>query len=196
MSDGYIGVFQRPLYPEPVGGVTFNEVGDAMELTWYIVPSGVSSEYEVWSSVGDQNNYNLVAIISNVEIPSGQQSITVVDESYDASTIVYYKIYHKAVGYFSDPLESGIALTYSVSDPTNLDVAVGLNQIALSWTNDDSRLLEGVSIIHMAASGQELLVEVSGIEVFNGLAGAYTFEVSTSELGCWHQFWISSVTKT
>ena len=195
MSDGYIGVFQRPLYPDPVLGVSFNEDGDSLEITWNIVASGVSSEYEVWSSVGDTDNYSLIAIVSSIEISSGLESITVIDESYDAVTTVYYKLYHKATGYFSDPLESGIALAYSVPDPTNLEVAVGLNQIALSWTNDDSRLLDGVSIIHMAASGQELLVEVSGIEVFNGLAGAYTYEVLSTELEHWHQFWVSSVTK-
>ncbi len=195
MTDGYIGVFQRPLYPDPVAGVSFNEVGDSLEVTWDIVPSGVSSDYEVWSSVGDQNNYNLIATISNIEIPSGSESVTIVDESYDASTIIYYKVYHKSTGYFSDPLESGIALTYSVPDPTNLDVAVALNQVSLSWTNDISRLLAGVSIVHHAANNFGDLTESSGIELFDGTAGGFTYEVPSVDIDKWHQFWISSVTK-
>jgi hypothetical protein len=196
MSDGYIGLFQHPLYPNPVSGIAFNEVGDTLEITWNIMFSGVSSEYEVWSSVGDQNNYNLIATISNIEIPSGQQTITIVDESYDSSTIVYYKIYHKSIGYFSDPLESGLSLTYSVPDPTNLDVAVGINQIAMSWTNDESRLLESASVVHHSALSSGDLVEISGSEVFNGMAGSYTYEVFASELDYWHQFWVSSITRT
>jgi hypothetical protein len=196
MSDGYIGLFKRPLYPDPVTGVSFNEVGDALEVSWNIVPSGVSSEYEVWSSVGDQNNYSIIATVSAVELYSGLDTITIVDQSYDASTTIYYKLYHKSTGYFSDVLESGITLSYTVPDPTNLNVAVGMNQIALSWTNDESRLLESVSVVHMAASGQEMLVEVSGTEVFNGMAAGYTHEVPTSELDYWHQFWVSSITRT
>lgn len=196
MTDGYVGMFQRPLYPDPVTGVTFNEVGDGLEITWPIVISGVSSYYEVWASVGDINNYNLVGVVSNIELYSGQEYITIVDKSYEASTIIYYKIYHVSSGYYSTVLESGIALSYSVPDPTNLTVAVGMNQIALSWTNDDSRLLESVSVVHMSAAGQEDLVEVSGMEVFNGLSASFTYEVPTSELNLWHQFWISSVTRT
>jgi hypothetical protein len=189
-------MFWRQLWPDPVTGVTFNEVGDGLEVTWEVVPSGVSSEYEIWASVGDQNNYNLVGIVSNIEIASGLEYVTIVDKSYDASTTIYYKIYHKATGYYSTVLESGITLAYSVPDPTNLDLAVGLNQIALSWTNDESRLLEATSVVHMAASGQELLVEASGTEVFRGMAGAYTYEVPFSELDYWHQFWVSSITRT
>ncbi len=196
MTDGYIGVFQRPLYPDPVAGVSFNEVGDLLEVTWDIVPSGVSSDYEVWSSVGDQNNYDLIAIVNNMEIASGEESVTVVDESYDASTIIYYKLFHKSVGYYSDPLESGIALTYSVPDPTNLDVAVGLNQIALSWTNDTSRLLKSVKVTHDANEVEGNLSEGSSVEVFNGTAGGFTYEVLAADITKWHQFWISSITKT
>jgi len=196
MSDGYIGLFKRPLYPDPVLGVSFNEVGDSLEVTWNIVPSGVSSEYEVWSSVGDLNNFNIIATISTIEIYSGLNTITIVDQSYNSATTVYYRLYHKSTGHYSDVLASGITLTYTVPDPTNLGVAVGMNQIALSWTNDESRLLESVSVVHMAASGQELLVEVSGAEVFNGLAGGYTHEVPTLELDYWHQFWVSSITRT
>lgn len=196
MSDGYIGLFKRPLYPDPVLGVTFNEVGDSLEVTWNIVASGVSSEYEVWSSVGDLNNYNLIATVSSIEIASGVESITIVDQSYDTSTVIYYKLYHKSTGYYSTVLESGIALAYSVPDPINLEVAVGLNQIALSWTNDESRLLESISVTHLSALDSGDLVEISGIEVFNGLAGAYTYEVLSTELEYWHQFWVSSETRT
>ncbi len=70
-TPGFVGMFWQPLYPEPVTGLDFLEVEDTVEITWNIVPSGHSSEYEVWSSVGDQNNYNLIATISNIEIPSG-----------------------------------------------------------------------------------------------------------------------------
>ena len=196
MSDGYVGMFQRELYPEPVESVSFNEVADSLELTWPVVISGVSSEYEIWSSVGDLNHFNLIGVVSNIEIASGLQYITIVDQSYETATTIYYRIYHKAKGYYSLVLESGIQLAYSVPDPTDLSVAAGVNQISLNWINDTSRLLDGVSIIHMAAADQGDLVEVSGIEVFSGLTTAYTYEVPTYELDLWHQFWISSVTRT
>ncbi len=195
-TPGFIGMFWQPLYPEPVTGLDFLEVADTVEITWDVVPSGQSSEYQVWSSVGDQNNYNLIATISNVEIPSGSETVTIVDESYDAIGTIYYKLYHISVGHYSQPLDSGIALTYSVPDPTNLDVSVALNSISLSWTNDISRILAGVSIVHHAANNLGDLMESSGVELFNGTAGAFTHEVPEENIFKWHQFWISSVTRT
>jgi hypothetical protein len=193
---GFTGLFWTPIHPNPVEGLSFNEVGDSLEITWPVVASGVSNEYEVWSSVGDQNNYNLVGIVNNIEIPSGSEYVTIVDKSYEAITTVYYKIYHKSTDYFSTPLESGIALTYSVPDPTNLEVSKGLNQLALSWTNNDSRLLEATSITHMSAVDPGDLVEISGVEIFLGLAAGYNYEVTTAGIELWHQFWVSSVTRT
>ncbi len=200
-TPGFIGMFWQPLYPDPVTGLDFLEVADTVEITWDVAPwdvisSGLSSEYEVWSSVGDQNNYNLIATINNVEIPSGSETITIVDETYDAIGTIYYKLYHISVGHYSNPLESGIALTYSVPDPTNLDVSVALNNISLSWTNDISRILAGVSIVHHAANNIGDLMESSGVELFNGTAGGFTYEVPEADIVKWHQFWISSVTRT
>jgi hypothetical protein len=93
-------------------------------------------------------------------------------------------------------LESGISLTYSVPDPTNFEAGVGLNQISLSWTNDESRLLEAVSVTHHSADEEGSLLEASGVEVFRGLAGGYTYEVPSSGIEDWHQFWASSITRT
>ena len=195
MSDGYIGIFQRPLYPDSVSGVVLTEIDNAVQITWDIIPSGVSSEYEVWSSVGDENNYQLISIISNVEIASGEESITIVDRTYDASTTVYYKIYHVATGHYSTVLQSGIELPYSVPDPSGLQIATGLNTITLDWVNPDDRLLDGTMVMHDSNSGIENLLESSSSLVFSGLASSYTYEVLFDEISYWHQFWVSSVTK-
>lgn len=196
---GITGLFWTPIYPEPVVGMTFNEVGDSLEVTWDVVRAGISGiegDYEVWSSVGDQNNYNLIGKVNSIEVLSGLETITIVDQSYNAITDVYYQVYHSAFGYYSPVLESGIALTYSVPDPTNVEAGVGLNQISLAWTNDESRLLEAVSVVHHSADEEGNLLEASGVEVFRGLAGGYTYEVPSSGIEQWHQFWTSSITRT
>lgn len=196
MTDGYIGVFQRPLYPDPVSGVALTEIGNAVQLTWDVVPSGVSSSYEVWSSVGDENNYQLISLISNIEIASGEESITIVDRTYDASAMVYYRIYHVATGYYSTILSSGIQLTYAVPDPSGLQISTSLNTIGLDWVNPDDRLLAGTVVTHDSNAVEVNLLESNAIEVFSGLASTYTYEVAVSELEYWHQFWVSSITKT
>ena len=196
VNDGYVGMFWRQLYPDPVASVGLAEIGNAVQITWDIVPSGVSSLYEVWSSVGDENNYQLISIISNVEIASGEESVTIVDRTYGASGMIYYKIYHVATGHYSTVLSSGIQLTYAVSDPSELQIAASLNTLTLDWVNPDDRLLDGTMVMHDSNSGIENLLESNSALVFSGLASTYTYEVPFDETYYWHQFWVSSITRT
>jgi hypothetical protein len=196
MTDGYIGIFQRPLYPDPIDGVVLTEVADTMELTWDIVPSGVSSEYEVWSSVGSLDNFEIIAIVSTTELASGQQTITVVDNTYEAETDVYYKVYHKSVGYYSDPLQSGIAITYSVPDPTNLTYEEGYADFSLTFTPPTSRLWSHVEIYKDAQIASSGLNEGAALLVYSGKTSSFTYDIPDGDRDKYHQFWISSVTKT
>lgn len=196
MTDGYIGIFQRPLYPDPVIGVSVSEISDTVEITWNVVPSGVSSEYEVWSSVGNETNYELIAIVSNTEIASGQQTITVIDDTYDTIDTTYYKIYHKSVGYYSEPLNSGITTTYSVSDPTNLTYESGYADFSMSFTPPTSRLLSHIEIYKDAQVVASGLNEGAAALVYSGKTSNYIYDIPENDRNKYHQFWISSVTKT
>jgi hypothetical protein len=199
-TPGFIGFFWQPLVPDPITGVTLNEVGDSVEITWdviqAVIQSGLSTEYEVWSSVGDQNNYNHIATVNNIEISSGLESVTVVDETYDAISTIYYKLYHISTGYYSNPLESGIALTYSVPDPTNLTYEEGYADFSLMLTPPTSRLWSHVEIYKDAQVIEGNLSEGAAVLVYSGKTSSFIYEIPGDDRDKYHQFWISSVTKT
>ena len=75
-------------------------------------------------------------------------------------------------------------------------VTAGVTDIKLSWTNNESRLLAGVLIKHDENADDTQLSESNAVQVFSGLAGSFVYTVDTSNPNNFHQFWVSSLTKS
>ncbi|MHA2093015.1 MAG: hypothetical protein ACW98F_00030 [Candidatus Hodarchaeales archaeon] len=193
MSDGYAGVFST--HPPTPSGIQLTEIGDTVEVEWY-VPAGEENytHYEVWSSVGDETEYSLIAKITKDEV-ADSGFLKILDLSYDRQTILFYRIYSARNEYRGVTLSGNITLTWNVPDPTDLTVAADSNSFTLNWVNDDSRLLKEVVVIKDSDADSGNLYEASGIEVYRGLAETFTYQVSGIQTD-WYQFWVSSVTRT
>lgn len=220
MADGYIGIFIRNNIPSQPTGLVLTEINDTVSVVWNVNSTEEITQYELWSSIGDTSNYILRDIISLEEF-EGNPTITVIDDSYNLVTTVYYKVFARYMDSYSDALTGNKVLAYSVPDPTALLVGASTNKFSLRWKRPTSRLLENLTVVKDAQVVEGDLSEGAAVEVYEGLAGGMDYEVPSpdpdestghygrplwgevsygdgteSDIPKYHQFWVSSNTKT
>ncbi len=179
--------------PDPPTNLILTENGDVVEIQFDVSPDPFVTRYEIWSSVGIPDEYSLIGTIKPEDIVGGQAFF--VDDSYEAISTVWYRVYAIYQDNYSTPLSGSIVLTFSVPDPTDLKVTPHSNAISLNWVNDESRLLDYIEVKKDAQTVQGNLNEGSAVLVYRGKASGFTYQVPDLDLGKWHQFWISSFTK-
>jgi len=195
MADGYAGIFIRQNIPSQPAGLTLVQNGDIVQITWNVNSNEDIASYEVWSSVGNNTDFKLLTTIPKTEF-AGQATITFIDDTFNRATTIYYRIHAVYTYNYSPVLTGNITVNYQVPDPIDLVVEPGVNDIKLSWKNNDSRLLEGVQIKMDKNADDTQLDETNAVQVYSGMAGSYTYAVDSADTNLWHQFWISSITRT
>lgn len=192
----FAGYYKRVNIPDAPTNLQLTEVDDKVEVEFDLSDSPDIDYYEIWSSVGGETDYALIATISKDEIDPEDESVSIIDETYDTVTTIYYKVFAIYQGNYSASLDGNIVLAYSVPDPTSLTVKAETTSFTINYVRSTNRLLESVLITKDAQTNSGDLDEGNATEIYEGLASGYTYEIPVDDYTKWHQFWISSVTRT
>lgn len=172
------------------------EYADYIEISFDLpVDRSNVSHYEIWASVGDESDYNLIDVIQDADIDGVTTSIAVKDDSYDRKTTIYYKVYSSHNGIKSTALAGSITSNQDVPDPTNLQVVSELHTFKIEYDLPKDRRLEKVRIKVDANADDTLLSETNATVVYEGLSDNFTYQIPDANLDLFHQFWVESVTK-
>ena len=175
--------------------LVLTEATDTVEVEFDVSADDNANKYEIWSSIGDESEYALIAEIKAEDITK-PSTIKIIDRFYDRKTTIYYKVFACYNDNRSDVLSGNKTLTYSVSDPSTLECANSVEGLALTWTPPTSRLLDYIEVKKDANTVKENLSEGSAVTVYQGKGNSYTYPVPSADWNKWHQFWVSSITKT
>lgn len=182
--------------PDPPYNLALSEIDDYVELTFNLPATLGVNEYEIWSSLGNADNYKLREIIPAEDIPQGTETLTVVDKSYSRVTTVYYKIYSVDDGNRSTALTGSIQLTNTVPDPASINVEPDLYSFNISYPVPDDRRLDSIEIYVDAKTDELSLNRTDATLIYKGLLNKTTYDIQTTDLEKTHQFWVESVTRT
>ena len=191
---------KRPPAPD---SVSLTEAGDSITITVNNASAVASTgrvEYvaiyasyvQAGAAAGD---YGLIALLSQAQV-SGQTSITLSDNAYTLVGKNYYKVYNIYNGVYSLATSDSITPVNTVSDVSNLTVSEGLQSFTINYDIPDDRRLESVGIYKDASASAAGTSLGSASLIKTGLGESYTYYVPDADINKYHQFWVSSTTRT
>ena len=188
------------------GGLTINnapsapttlvltEVNDSVTIDFAQSSSSDIDEYQVWSSVGTNDNFGLIGIIPKEDITT---SMSITDETYTKTGVtVYYRVYALKNGIRSTALTGSKAITWTVADVSGLTVDEFTDWYAVQYRKPVHRMLDYIEIKMDKQSNDLNLDEVNGTSIYQGNAEMYIYKILLADEALYHQFWVYSVTRT
>lgn len=183
--------------PEAPANLTLSEVGSTVNVQ-FDLPSVREniSEYEIWRSVGDETDYNLVDTVRDGEIAGAETTYTFVDDSYEANTTIYYKVMSNHSGVRSATITDFITPVNTIADPTNLKVIADIHNYKVEYDVPEDRRLDSVIVKVDQASDTVSLDYANATQVYQGTSDNFTYEIPESDKDLYHKFWVESVTRS
>ncbi len=155
--------------------------------------SGEVHRYEVWSSVGDTTNYNLIGVINEDNVTA---TMEVVDDTFNRNATIYYSVYAIRHGKYSTALSGNVTVTGNVADVTGMRVMEALEGYHLEWTLPNDNRLQQVEVNVDSADTLGGLSEGASSTFYTGIAEHTFYEVPEADANKFHQFWIYAITRT
>ena len=177
--------------PNPPTNLILNQINNTVIIQFD--SSGNYDRYEVWSSVGNTNNYNLIGVF-NTDIITGTMELT--DDTFNKNGIIYYSVYSIKNGKYSTALTGSINVTGNVPDPSNMKVMETLHGYHIEWELPNDPRLQQVEVYVHSSPTFSGLSESLSTNFYTGLSTSTFFTPSETDSNNFHQFWVSSVTRT
>jgi hypothetical protein len=190
----FSGSFSGSFYttPSPPTNLSLTQE-DGTVVVQFTSASGDINRYEVWSSVGDENNYNLIGALNEDNFTA---SIQITDDTFNKNDTIYYSIYSLNHGKYSDSLTGNITVTGDVANVTDMRVMEALHGYHLEWTLPNDNRLQQVNVKVDSSTTLAGLSEANSTTFHSGLTEHTFYEVPEADANKYHQFWIDSVTRT
>ena len=190
----FSGSFSGSFYttPSPPTNLSLTQE-DGTVVVQFTSASGDINRYEVWSSVGDENNYNLIGALNEDNFTA---SIQITDDTFNKKDTIYYSVYSLNHGKYSDSLTGNITVTGDVANVTDMRVMEALHGYHLEWALPNDNRLQQVNVKVDSSTTLAGLSEANSTTFYSGLAEHTFYEVPEADANKYHQFWIDSVTRT
>lgn len=182
--------------PDPPSNLGLKEYADYVEISFDMPDMTAVDEYEIWSSVGSNDDYKLREIVPVEDISFGQSRLVVVDKSYNAVTDIHYKIYAVNRGARSAGLAGSIALNNKVHNPLDVRLDSDVNVFDLNYNVPDDRRLAYVEVYLDIKESNSDLSRDTAERIYKGLADHVSYHVKAGDENKYHKFWVESVTRT
>ena len=176
--------------PDAPTNLSLLEVDDTVEITFDISDG---EWIEVYSSYESADNFNLV---SRVAASEWTGSPKIVDESFNRKTTIYYRVYSVRVGIPSAALTGNVVLANDASDVTNLVVTDSVDHFIIEYDLPTENTFSHVTITRHADAVGGNLSEGSATQIYSGTNGHVYYSVLDADIGKYHQFWVTTVTRT
>lgn len=183
----------------PLNPAITSLVQDANQKTVTITVDTQASDnatrYEIWNSFGDESDYAMIAEIPKNEVADGA-SFTVVDETINRETTVYYKVFAVNRDIYSTGSSNNINLALNLSDVTNLTVTASRLSYDLTWDNPDDPIFSHVEIrVEARVANDGGFLESNGTLIYSGKSTSFVYEVPVSDQAKFHKFWVKSIAR-
>ncbi|MDP5273677.1 hypothetical protein [Chengkuizengella axinellae] len=179
--------------PSPPQNLRLQEILDEVQITFDESSSSNVTHYEVWSSIGDDTSYGLISVINQDEVNG---STTVLDSSYASKTTVYYKVVAVAPAHKSTEITGSISLQNTVGNPANLLITPEFDSYFIRYDLPRDRRLSHIEIKCHAVSDVNSLNESNATLIYSGLSDSFIYDIKENDLDKYHQFWVSSITRS
>ena len=147
--------------------------------------------YLVFSSV-DGGDYGLISVIPPADFGA---TMSIIDDSFDATGTQAYRVYAVKNGVYSSPLTGN--KSYSVTtplEPTNMSV-INLNTAYyVQWDppSANTRFVTAYNVYKHEHATQGSLSRSSASLIYSGLNTSYMYQISGANNGNFHQFWVET----
>ena len=169
-------------------------VNDTIEIVFAASTSSgqyATTTYEVWSDDGTGSDYSLIAKIAETDIAP---SMSVIDSSFDTDGTISYRIYAIRHGVYSTAATTTHSFTMPSLDVSNMSVIPDINNYHIQYDLPDTRFLDHIEIYVDAEAVSGNLTRVGASLAYSGDNPSFRYNISSSDLGKYHQFWVEVVT--
>ena len=149
-----------------------------------------ATSYEVWSD-GGTGDFSLIAKIPYNDIAS---SMSVVDSSFDDSGTIAYRVYAIRHGAYSTAATTSRAFSMPSLDVSSMSVVPDTNSYYIQYDLPETRFLDHVEIYKDAETTSNALARSGAALVYSGRNPSYKYNIGSSDMDKYHQFWVEVVT--
>ena len=150
-----------------------------------------ATSYEVWSDGGTGSDYSLIAKIPYNDIAS---SMSVVDSSFDDSGTIAYRVYAIRHGAYSTAATTTRAFSMPTLDVSSMSVIPDTNNYYIQYELPSTRFIDHIEIYKDVETTSAALARVGAALVYSGNNTSYKYNISSSDMDKYHQFWVEVVT--
>ena len=146
--------------------------------------------YLIFSSVGG-GDYGLISVIPPTDFGA---TMSVIDNSFDATGTQAYRVYAVKNGVYSTALTGSQAFAVTSAEPTNMSV-VNLNKAYyVQWDppSANARFITAYNVYKHEHATQASLDRDSATLIYSGLNTSYMYQINGSNNVNYHQFWVET----
>jgi len=146
--------------------------------------------YLIFSSVGG-GDYGLISVIPPTDFGA---TMSVIDNSFDATGTQAYRVYAVKNGVYSTALTGSQAFAVTSAEPTNMSV-VNLNKAYyVQWDppSANARFITAYNVYKHEHATQGSLDRDSATLIYSGLNTSYMYQISGANNVNYHQFWVET----
>ena len=186
-----IGAQPSIVAPNAPTNLTTTIVNSTINVTFTASTTSGIDYYLVFSSV-DGGDYGLISVIPPADFGA---TMSIIDDSFDATGTQAYRVYAVKNGVYSSPLTGN--KSYSVTtplEPTNMSV-VNLNTAYyVQWDppSANTRFVTAYNVYKHENATQASLSRSSATLVYSGMNTSYMYQISGANNGNFHQFWVET----
>ena len=120
--------------------------------------------------------------------------MSVIDSSFDTDGTIAYRIYAIRHGVYSTAATTTHSFTMPSLDVSNMSVIPDINNYHIQYDLPDTRFLDHIEIYVDAEAVSGNLTRVGANLAYSGDNPSFTYNISSSDLDKYHQFWVEVVT--
>lgn len=188
-ADGSIddNVYITREQPDAPASATASIVGETIELTFTEAPPSTTPDvdrYEIFSSVAG-DDYSLLTV---VEPDSFLSSMVIVDNTFDSSGTISYKVYTIRNGVYSDEATASVSFTAPTLNVSNLSAIPTPNTFVIQYDLPNSRFIDNVEIDVRSAETSGGVSLVTATQIYTGNREDYTYIIPSAKLNHYFVF--------
>ena len=176
--------------PNAPTNLTTTIVNSTINVTFTASTTTNIDYYLVFSSV-DGGDYGLISVIPPADFGA---TMSIIDDSFDATGTQAYRVYAVKNGVYSSALTGSKDYDVTSAEPTNMSV-VNLNSAYyVQWDppSANARFVSAYNVYKHEHATQSSLDRDSATLIYSGLNTSYMYQISGANNGNYHQFWVET----
>ena len=135
-----------------------------------------------------------MGLISVIPPADFAATMSIIDDSFDATGTQAYRVYAVKNGVYSSPLTGSIAYSVSSAEPTNMSVVSLNSAYYVQWDppSSNARFITAYNVYKHEHATQGSLSRSSATLIYSGLNTSYMYQINGVNNTNFHQFWVET----